>query len=102
MGSLQEGDIFFFQAEAGIRAKLVTGVQTCALPIYRDHARTSWGRTRFGRAASEARRRQRVSTVTPTDRTDEPTAIRVAVADRSEERRVGKTKTPKDTTDPQK
>src|SRR5205823_12698223 len=25
--------IFFFQAEDGIRAKLVTGVQTCALPI---------------------------------------------------------------------
>src|SRR2546425_8861980 len=27
---------FFFQAEDGIRDKLVTGVQTCALPIY-DH-----------------------------------------------------------------
>src|SRR5260363_116056 len=27
---------FFFQAEDGIRADLVTGVQTCALPIY-DH-----------------------------------------------------------------
>src|SRR3989441_6292059 len=26
---------FFFQAEDGIRDKLVTGVQTCALPIYR-------------------------------------------------------------------
>src|SRR5205823_11551517 len=25
--------LFFFQAEDGIRAKLVTGVQTCALPI---------------------------------------------------------------------
>src|SRR2546423_10791753 len=25
----------FFQAEDGIRDKLVTGVQTCALPIYR-------------------------------------------------------------------
>src|ERR1041384_8522776 len=34
---------FFFQAEDGIRDKLVTGVQTCALPIYglpvvMDHA----------------------------------------------------------------
>src|SRR5229473_7032935 len=29
---------FFFQAEDGIRDKLVTGVQTCALPIYRVHA----------------------------------------------------------------
>src|SRR5687767_2109030 len=27
--------IFFFQAEDGIRDKLVTGVQTCALPISR-------------------------------------------------------------------
>src|SRR2546425_2367679 len=27
---------FFFQAEDGIRDKLVTGVQTCALPIYLD------------------------------------------------------------------
>ena len=25
--------VFFFQAEAGIRGRLVTGVQTCALPI---------------------------------------------------------------------
>src|SRR6266508_5444682 len=33
---------FFFQAEDGIRDGHVTGVQTCALPIYRewiDHAR---------------------------------------------------------------
>src|SRR5687767_15756448 len=28
------GYVFFFQAEDGIRDKLVTGVQTCALPIY--------------------------------------------------------------------
>src|SRR2546425_315912 len=28
------GFFFFFQAEDGIRDKLVTGVQTCALPIY--------------------------------------------------------------------
>src|SRR5438874_13767106 len=27
---------FFFQAEDGIRDLYVTGVQTCALPIYRD------------------------------------------------------------------
>src|SRR5205823_10324538 len=27
--------LFFFQAEDGIRDKLVTGVQTCALPIWR-------------------------------------------------------------------
>src|SRR5205823_9723948 len=29
---------FFFQAEDGIRDKLVTGVQTCALPILRRSA----------------------------------------------------------------
>src|SRR2546423_3879569 len=28
------GNSFFFQAEDGIRDKLVTGVQTCALPIF--------------------------------------------------------------------
>src|SRR5574342_846419 len=34
------GEVFFFQAEDGIRDPVVTGVQTCALPIYRmalDH-----------------------------------------------------------------
>src|SRR3989440_8241119 len=29
---------FFFQAEDGIRDLIVTGVQTCALPIYRRRA----------------------------------------------------------------
>src|SRR5258708_16932247 len=28
---------FFFQAEDGIRDDLVTGVQTCALPIYSEY-----------------------------------------------------------------
>src|SRR6266498_5086122 len=31
--------LFFFQAEDGIRDADVTGVQTCALPIYRDRSR---------------------------------------------------------------
>src|SRR2546425_8865845 len=35
---------FFFQAEDGIRDKLVTGVQTCALPISIFGFRTSWVR----------------------------------------------------------
>src|SRR6266545_1537766 len=34
---------FFFQAEDGIRDKLVTGVQTCALPIFTGHRDTSRG-----------------------------------------------------------
>ena len=29
--------VFFFQAEDGIRDRLVTGVQTCALPICVDY-----------------------------------------------------------------
>src|SRR5260370_5438716 len=31
---LGRGSVFFFQAEDGIRDSSVTGVQTCALPIY--------------------------------------------------------------------
>src|SRR5690606_41078890 len=34
---------FFFQAEDGIRDFHVTGVQTCALPIYRDADRVALG-----------------------------------------------------------
>src|SRR5216684_7559429 len=30
-------DVFFFQAEDGIRDVAVTGVQTCALPIFAAH-----------------------------------------------------------------
>src|SRR5437879_9990955 len=33
MGLTKESKSFFFQAEDGIRATSVTGVQTCALPI---------------------------------------------------------------------
>src|SRR5438034_4720788 len=42
---------FFFQAEDGIRDHCVTGVQTCALPIY-----APWGRegSRPGRVAATA------------------------------------------------
>src|SRR2546425_7872430 len=34
MGAASNIFFFFFQAEDGIRDKLVTGVQTCALPIF--------------------------------------------------------------------
>src|SRR5690606_40870641 len=48
---------FFFQAEDGIRDFHVTGVQTCALPIYRGRGR---GRRRAGgrRAGRRARARR--------------------------------------------
>src|SRR5438552_3549427 len=61
---------FFFQAEDGIRDDLVTGVQTCALPIWR-RCRASRRSPRFYRALADKCR----------------TGSRVA---RSEERRVGK------------
>src|SRR5258708_31508807 len=35
------GFFFFFQAEDGIRDDLVTGVQTCALPIYSAYSARS-------------------------------------------------------------
>ena len=34
--------IFFFQAEDGIRDSPVTGVQTCALPIWNVNRRIKW------------------------------------------------------------
>src|SRR5699024_11922208 len=33
-GSIYKFILFFFQAEDGIRDRIVTGVQTCALPIF--------------------------------------------------------------------
>src|SRR2546425_2042705 len=51
---------FFFQAEDGIRDKLVTGVQTCALPIYRR--RRAYRRSRppqRGRGAGAAAHAER-------------------------------------------
>src|SRR5438552_19131346 len=69
--------LFFFQAEDGIRDDLVTGVQTCALPIWgraRARARTQPGPPRAGRLAAGSHRAARVMALRP----------------RSEERRVGK------------
>src|SRR5438552_9258190 len=37
--------LFFFQAEDGIRDDLVTGVQTCALPIFREPSRSGPARS---------------------------------------------------------
>src|SRR5437667_10617382 len=68
--------LFFSQAEDGIRARDVTGVQTCALPIL---ARSSWEMPSFLKASAWA---------------PAPAAIRACVLAwsfcRSEERRVGK------------
>src|SRR5438552_19158302 len=63
--------VFFFQAEDGIRDDLVTGVQTCALPICRRAPPAP-------RSGSPATR----------GRSDPPSPARPRA--RSEERRVGK------------
>src|SRR5258708_20498977 len=76
------GDFFFFQAEDGIRDDLVTGVQTCALPIFVPLRKRPAGAEACvnlsgvgGFCACRAL----------SERNDDP-----ATASRSEERRVGK------------
>src|SRR5206468_7008584 len=64
---------FFFQAEDGIRDLIVTGVQTCALPISASTATPA-----AGHGSS------RVSSRTPSTR------VSARLSMRSEERRVGK------------
>src|SRR5256885_10600503 len=85
--------LFFFQAEDGIRDYKVTGVQTCALPIFPPSRRGD--------------EREMVEVVAPDviepvagviERTNDPRILRFrlggdddrAVTGRSEERRVGK------------
>src|SRR2546425_7238182 len=66
---------FFFQAEDGIRDKLVTGVQTCALPISRDRGRA---RRHAGNEPRVAHRRHRRVAARPRDRAaGERGAVRV-------------------------
>src|SRR5687767_15305752 len=79
---------FFFQAEDGIRDKLVTGVQTCALPIWQQRRRARQSR----RAGALLERPRHLL-----DQPQPPARLRPAAADlgaglleRSEERRVGK------------
>src|SRR5438552_6787007 len=85
---------FFFQAEDGIRDDLVTGVQTCALPISRrredqtdclTHSRRFRGRPPVGRT------RPVDSAVVRTPReTSRDNCAPHRAQGRSEERRVGK------------
>src|SRR2546425_1563308 len=78
---------FFFQAEDGIRDKLVTGVQTCALPISGVNWRIVWCVSSVSQSVPSGpivipcgRRK----TPSPHDRRKFPSRSR------SEERRVGK------------
>src|SRR2546421_1457037 len=85
---------FFFQAEDGIRDLIVTGVQTCALPIS-GRRRPRRGRRRLrSRPTSLTRRPCRslldVPCATHAVAPAREALPRRAVASRSEERRVGK------------
>src|SRR5207249_5746849 len=74
---------FFFQAEDGIRARNVTGVQTCALPICEPAAVVETPRARLGVVGIEANGVGRPLFC-------DGTGIVEREASRSEERRVGK------------
>src|SRR2546425_2490212 len=81
------GFCFFFQAEDGIRDKLVTGVQTCALPSWSyDRASGSEPQARTCPVGQAASGRRVEGGVGGRPRRRE----QVARAPRSEERRVGK------------
>src|SRR5690554_7202063 len=94
------GICFFFQAEDGIRDADVTGVQTCALPIFRGDVSTLVGQARYDLTWRQARELRRVADgddlvalhLAQLVTRDGPRGIRATIlADpRSEERRVGK------------
>src|SRR5256886_12831606 len=84
---------FFFQAEDGIRDLTVTGVQTCALPIYDGFQGACQGSTVFSRG----RHREFLHDIFVGNARDYNAPVRARVAIpletemlRSEERRVGK------------
>src|SRR3712207_6946626 len=82
--------IFFFQAEDGIRDIGVTGVQTCALPIWRERGgglRRHSGRPGGEHRASTVLQAIGVNPYTPGGAEPDSAAYLTA---RSEERRVGK------------
>src|SRR5206468_7988738 len=90
---------FFFQAEDGIRDLIVTGVQTCALPIWCRRAR-EWRDPRSSRGGNDASRgpsrERRDGPLNPKATPPNPPLPGLARAAtllggvRSEERRVGK------------
>src|SRR3712207_8630921 len=81
---------FFFQAEDGIRDIGVTGVQTCALPIFAPRRVPRWSQVRV-RCASPGPRTSRGADRTCTYQAVEATTTHLDErATRSEERRVGK------------
>src|SRR5205823_11056633 len=81
-------NFFFFQAEDGIRDKLVTGVQTCALPIWDGNCRAGRPRLRRGGLSLPRGSRFGPGAVDPLVARRPPVPARSRR--RSEERRVGK------------
>src|SRR5437773_8980716 len=88
--------VFFFQAEDGIRDRDVTGVQTCALPIFASVAEAVFrSKAVYGPALRSLRIHESPKgyLAAHTDLRPVPdsnTLIVVGRASRSEERRVGK------------
>src|SRR5258708_11192723 len=86
--------VFFFQAEDGIRDDLVTGVQTCALPILSSNnkvTRTSRRRTLIGLAGLAASASAAPESTAPIIKRASLLARKPGIThERSEERRVGK------------
>src|SRR5256885_11421007 len=86
-------EVFFFQAEDGIRDYKVTGVQTCALPILQPMSNTFHGRDVFAAVAGWMSKGVEVSKfgeeITDFVRFGAPKPKPVNDK-RSEERRVGK------------
>src|SRR5690606_40821031 len=84
---------FFFQAEDGIRAFHVTGVQTCALPIFTRAPFWSWVASHIWRTCWPSRKEKATRQASSGCRV---VTVRVAWKPsghwwtRSEERRVGK------------
>src|SRR5207244_9713323 len=90
---------FVFQAEDGIRDDLVTGVQTCALPIYIRWVGKAHMRSELGGKAADLAAAHRVELAGQRERPHagppQASGREMAIDDRiggarSEERRVGK------------
>src|SRR2546422_8356092 len=76
---------FFFQAEDGIRDVAVTGVQTCALPIFHLEFRVV-----NRQPGLDSIEEFKVEDNSSSARYQRPTTIIASTKSRSEERRVGK------------
>src|SRR5205807_4472024 len=82
---------FFFQAEDGIRDYKVTGVQTCALPIWRPRPTLNWRRGSRNGSRRDGRRERQVTIERRTPSVPNwQFGAWTSKTLRSEERRVGK------------